>query len=130
MLLPNREPRRIPPPALPPDTSAPEHSAAPLEALSILVVDDNSTVLRAVAKSLRGEGGDVTEAETLAAARHALAERRFDLILCDWKLGDEDGFRDLLLLEEHRHAARVGLSAYYNAHAAVDAQESGAVVLL
>jgi DNA-binding NtrC family response regulator len=58
---------------------------------SILVIDDERGI-RALCKDVLGRAGhDVEVAENAAAAIAAVGRRRFDLILCDINLPDQDG---------------------------------------
>ncbi|MEZ5256579.1 MAG: response regulator transcription factor [Ilumatobacteraceae bacterium] len=58
----------------------------------ILVVDDEHSIVDAVATALRYERFDVTEAGTGRAALSALQEQPFDLVVLDVMLPDLDGF--------------------------------------
>ena len=57
----------------------------------ILVVDDESSIVDAVATALRYEGFDVREEGTGRAALSAVAEYEPDLIVLDWMLPDLEG---------------------------------------
>ena len=57
----------------------------------ILVVDDEPSIVDAVATALRYEGFDVEEAATGRDALQAVARREPDLIVLDWMLPDIDG---------------------------------------
>jgi two-component system OmpR family response regulator len=57
----------------------------------ILVVDDEPSIVDAVATALRYEGFDVDEAGTGRAALTAIAESEPDLIVLDWMLPDLEG---------------------------------------
>jgi two-component system OmpR family response regulator len=61
------------------------------EKLKVLVVDDEPSIVDAVATSLRYEGFDVVEAATGRAALAAAQERAPDLIVLDVMLPDLDG---------------------------------------
>jgi two-component system OmpR family response regulator len=58
----------------------------------LLVVDDEHSIVDAVATALRYEGFDVTEARTGREALAALQEQSFDLVVLDVMLPDVDGF--------------------------------------
>jgi two-component system OmpR family response regulator len=62
-----------------------------LEKRRVLVVDDEPSIVDAVATSLRYEGFDVEEARTGRAALAAAQERTPDLIVLDFMLPDLDG---------------------------------------
>jgi len=57
----------------------------------ILVVDDEPSIVDAVATALRYEDYDVEEASTGRAALSALAREDFDLVVLDWMLPDVEG---------------------------------------
>lgn len=65
----------------------------------VLVVDDEATLLKNVAQSLRRDGIDVLTALDCAAARDALSRSHVDVLCLDVHLPDGDG---LDLLEEFR----------------------------
>jgi two-component system OmpR family response regulator len=57
----------------------------------ILVVDDEPSIVDAVATALRYEGYDVDEATTGRQALAAVAKEEPDLVVLDWMLPDLDG---------------------------------------
>ena len=57
----------------------------------ILVVDDEPSIVDAVATALRYEGFEVDEATTGHAALQAVAEAEPDLVVLDWMLPDIEG---------------------------------------
>jgi two-component system OmpR family response regulator len=57
----------------------------------ILVVDDEPSIVDAVATALRYEGFDIREAGTGRGAMSALVEFEPDLIVLDWMLPDVEG---------------------------------------
>ena len=72
----------------PPDRGA---ASPPLSRLAILLVDDEPSIARALARLLRRDGHTV---EIAANGREALAklqERAYDLILSDWRMPELDG---------------------------------------
>jgi two-component system, OmpR family, response regulator len=60
-------------------------------AATILVVDDESSIVDAVATALRYEGFHVHEAGTGRGALSAVAEHEPDLVILDWMLPDLEG---------------------------------------
>jgi DNA-binding NtrC family response regulator len=64
---------------------------------TILFVDDEDTVRTFVSRTLRRDGYEVLEADTLAAARQQLSDHWIDMILLDRMLPDGEG---LTLLRE------------------------------
>ncbi|HEX9733005.1 MAG TPA: sigma-54 dependent transcriptional regulator [Thermoanaerobaculia bacterium] len=101
--------------------------AVRVQGVRVLVVEDDGDQRRLVADILRSRRYLVTEAESLAAARRALAAAPVDLVLADWKLPDGDGVE---LLGEVRAgwppAAFVVVTAYGTIARAVDAIRAGA----
>lgn len=75
--------------------------AAPDGAARILAVDDDPEMQLLLRHVLSGTGREVRLAATAAEARAALAASRFDLVLLDLVLPDDDGVH---LLEEVRAA--------------------------
>ncbi len=73
------------------------------EQVSVLVVDDETSMQELFAEILVGSGYQVTEATTAAEAKAALAEADFDLAILDRKLPDGDG---VALLGELRAAGQ------------------------
>jgi diguanylate cyclase (GGDEF)-like protein len=59
--------------------------------LSILVVDDDPSILALLNRLLEGEEFDVSLADRLDAASELLAKRKFDLVLLDQQLPDGNG---------------------------------------
>jgi two-component system OmpR family response regulator len=57
----------------------------------ILVVDDEQSIVDAVATALRYEGYEVEEASTGREALHAVARYEPDLVVLDWMLPDIEG---------------------------------------
>jgi two-component system, OmpR family, response regulator len=76
------------------------HMPAPEDKLRILVVDDEPSIVDAVATSLRYEGFDVDEASTGRAALSSAQERAPDLIVLDVMLPDFDGLEVTRRLRE------------------------------
>ena len=60
-------------------------------ASSILVVDDEPSIVDAVSTALRYEGFEVTDAQTGREALAAVTRSEPDLIVLDWMLPDVDG---------------------------------------
>lgn len=59
---------------------------------TILLVDDNHDLLAFLAGALKEEGWEILIAENGAQARLAFYQRRPDVVLLDYMLGDDDGF--------------------------------------
>src|SRR5690349_19342396 len=62
-----------------------------MSAQRILVVDDEPSIVDAVATALRYEGFEVDEATGGREALKSIAEREPDLVVLDWMLPDLDG---------------------------------------
>jgi DNA-binding response OmpR family regulator len=58
----------------------------------VLIVEDEATLRRVVARNLTGRGLSVSEAESAAAAVGVVAQERPDLILLDINLPDRTGW--------------------------------------
>src|SRR5690349_11900245 len=58
---------------------------------NILVVEDERAIREMVVFTLKRAGFSVREAEDASTARHAVADRRPDLVLLDWMLPDLSG---------------------------------------
>lgn len=59
--------------------------------MEILIVEDETVVARQLEETLHQEAYKTVTAASVAAAKHAVQERNFDLILLDWNLPDGDG---------------------------------------
>jgi DNA-binding NtrC family response regulator len=70
----------------------------------VLVVDDDPSLRLLCRVNLELEGYRVVEAESVGAARSALAEEQVDVILLDVHLGNEDGLALLPSINERGHA--------------------------
>jgi len=94
---------------------------------SILVVDDERGI-RALCSDVLGRGGHEVEAvDSAAGALAAVARRRFDLVLCDINLPDQDGVSILpKLLAGERPPAVLLITAYPSIDTAVRGMKLGA----
>ncbi|MFT3699964.1 MAG: sigma-54 dependent transcriptional regulator [Kofleriaceae bacterium] len=94
---------------------------------TVLVVDDEPVIRRALVERLEEEGFQAVGAESLGHARAALADESIDAVLLDLKLKDGDG---LDLLEEVRrtHASLpvIVVSAFGDSARAIRAMKLGA----
>jgi DNA-binding NtrC family response regulator len=92
----------------------------------ILVVDDEALIRWSLSERLKGEGYEVLEAETGAAALDKLPEG-VDLVLLDYKLPDTDGVSVLRKVKEFDPDILVILlTAYATVETAVEAMKLGA----
>ncbi|MCR9062296.1 MAG: response regulator, partial [Rhodobacteraceae bacterium] len=63
-----------------------------LQALSVLVVDDNKFMRTVVENLCKGLGlGDFSQAESVEEALNILRERPIDLVVTDWHMEPMDG---------------------------------------
>ncbi len=89
--------------------------AAPLARHArLLMVEDERNVAETLGERLRASGYEVTRAESMLAARRAIAESRFDLALLDVGLPDGSGFDLARVLREHAPATAI---LFLTAHA-------------
>ncbi len=96
-----------------------------------MIVEDRAALRRLMRRALRQEGYDVTVADSAADGRRLLAERRFDLVLTDLKLGDGSGIEVLADCRQHQpEVPVVVLTAFGTVQTAVEAMKLGAVDFL
>ncbi|WP_345988176.1 response regulator transcription factor [Sulfurimonas sp. HSL1-2] len=70
--------------------------------MDILIVEDETVVARQLEETLHQEAYKTVAAGSVAAAKHAMQEQNFDLILLDWNLPDGDGITLLHLWREQK----------------------------
>lgn len=70
----------------------------------VLIVEDNSDLLLLYTKSLMNAGVEVDPVMTLANAREMLAVHKYDVIICDMRLGGEHGTDLLRDLRDRAHS--------------------------
>ena len=93
---------------------------------TILVVDDEELIRWSLTERLKGEGYQVAEADTGAAALEKLPEG-VDLVLLDYKLPDTDGVSVLRKIKEFdQDILVILLTAYASVETAVEAMKLGA----
>jgi DNA-binding NtrC family response regulator len=95
---------------------------------SILIVDDNEAICRLLATTLRSNGTRVIEtASTAAEAKACLRKRRFDVVITDISMPDEDGISLMQWASEHTPGASwMVLTGHATVDAAVRALQLGA----
>src|SRR5690348_4733199 len=76
-------------PVLPPNRGTGREKS--MDEKNILVVEDERAIREMVVFTLKRAGFSVREAEDASTARHAVADRRPDLVLLDWMLPDLSG---------------------------------------
>lgn len=99
----------------------------------LLACDDNPDILVALSLLLRGAGYRVKTVESPAAARAAVAETRYDLILADMNYARDttSGAEGLELIGElHDKAPMIAMTAWGDIELAVHAMQRGAVDFL
>ncbi len=69
------------------------------DGLSVLLVDDDTVLLRAAGRILSRHATTMT-AESAAAARVLLAQHRFDIVVSDYAMPGEDGLSLLAFVRE------------------------------
>jgi len=67
------------------------HGGAPARSCSILVIDDEPEIAQTMSDILGADGHEIEVTDSGAAALRLLAERDFDVILCDLRMPDLDG---------------------------------------
>jgi len=92
-----------------PEAQSPESAPAPAapaqaERASILLIDDEAAIHRALIPLLQRSGHDITSAANGQEGLDALAERSYEVILCDMRMPDLDGagfYRELERYHPH-----------------------------
>lgn len=98
---------------------------------SILLVDDDRQILASMGDWLREQGYPVETASSYAAAIGLLEKKAYDLVLCDIRLRDGDGFDVLAHCRERMPATTVILiTGYGSVETAIEAIRAGAFDLL
>jgi sigma-B regulation protein RsbU (phosphoserine phosphatase) len=98
------------------------------ETSSILIVDDNEAICRLLSSTLRSDGTRVIEAASTAAeAKACLRKRRFDVVITDISMPDEDGISLMQWASEHTPGASwMVLTGHATVDTAVRALQLGA----
>jgi two-component system, NtrC family, response regulator AtoC len=96
--------------------------------LSILLVDDEPSILLAIDEALRAEKYDVVTAFDGLSAQAALATRVFDVVVCDVRLPKVDGLALLKIVRRNSPNTKcIMMTAYSTVPDAVAALKDGAV---
>lgn len=106
--------------------TAPEHGQEQGPQQTVLVVDDEPQLLRAMRINLSVRGYEVVTAATGAGALRAATERRPDLVVLDLGLPDIDGIEVLAGLRGWTRIPVIVLSARTDSADKVDALDAGA----
>jgi DNA-binding NtrC family response regulator len=104
-----------------------------LATASLLVVEDNATLRRAIVRALAGRCERIEEAEDCAAAREriARADDAFSVVITDLRLPDGSGLEVLRAARARdTRSAVVLMTAHGSVEAAVEAMREGAVDFL
>jgi DNA-binding NtrC family response regulator len=97
----------------------------------LLLVDDDRLVLDSMADWLRQQGYELAAAAGREAAIAQLNERSFDLVLCDVRLADGDGFEVLAHCKKNCPGTAVVLiTGYATVETGIEALRAGAFDLL
>ena len=93
----------------------------------ILIIDDDITFALMLKTWLSKKGFRTETAASVAAARTALAEGGFSLVLSDMRLPDEDGIALLQWMSgQHMESPVIGLTSYAEIQNAVRCMKLGA----
>ena len=96
-------------------------------AQSILVIDDEKAIRKALNEILTFEGFTVDEAADGAEGAKKIKDNTYDCILCDIKMPKMDGIEVLQMArEEHPDTPFIVISGHGNIETAVDAVKKGA----
>lgn len=98
---------------------------------SVLVVDDDAPLARALARELRANGYDSLPVSSYEDAMQRLSEQRYDVLLTDLRMGGKDGLDLILAIAASFPMTRpILMSAYATARDSERAKELGAVRVL
>ncbi len=98
---------------------------------SVLVVDDDAPLRKALARELRANGYDSMLASGYDEALQRLGERAYDVLLTDLRMGDKDGLDLIMTLSQSFPSTRpILMSAYATARDSERAKDLGAVRVL
>jgi DNA-binding NtrC family response regulator len=98
---------------------------------TLLLVDDEQKIRRTLGQALRGDGHDVLEADSVAAARRALSERNVDVVVVDNLMPDATGL-DLIReiaasAPEPERPQILMMTAHATIESAIEAMKLGAL---
>ncbi|HTI69285.1 MAG TPA: sigma-54 dependent transcriptional regulator [Candidatus Limnocylindria bacterium] len=100
---------------------------APLDGMSVLIVEDEPLLRRHLGASLENLGADVALADSLLIARKLISELNFDFALLDINLPDGKGTDLLKSGGFHSHTGVIVMTAEGAVGGAVDAMKLGAI---
>ena len=96
---------------------------------SILLVDDETKILNALAQALRGEGHEVVATASPREAQRLLAQRMFDVLVVDNLMPELTGLdliRELLASTSTERPQIVMMTAHATVESAIEAMKLGA----
>jgi DNA-binding response OmpR family regulator len=94
---------------------------------SILVIDDDKSILRTLTRILQKAGYDVDTAETGKEAMEKFENRQYDMALVDVRLPDMDGTDLLINMKEPLHnTIKIMITGFPSLETGVKALDSGA----
>jgi DNA-binding NtrC family response regulator len=97
----------------------------------ILIVDDDTDMCWVLSEVLKEEGYGVNIVHEKPSAFAILSKQKFDLIILDYKVGDDDGLGILSeLKEKEQMGAVIMISAYGNNDIREKALETGALAFV
>jgi len=93
----------------------------------ILIIDDDISICKILSKFLQSSGYEVATAMSGKQAFQILKKKPFDLILCDYNLGDIKGLEMLAKINDlYAQSIVIFISGYGNIQTAVDLVKEGA----
>ncbi|MBN2290925.1 MAG: sigma-54-dependent Fis family transcriptional regulator [Pirellulales bacterium] len=94
---------------------------------TLLLVDDDRNVLSAMADWLRSQGYDLDTAGSVPEGIAAADRKHYDVVLCDIRLREDDGFKILAHCRaNHPETAVIMITGYGTVESAVEAIKAGA----
>jgi len=98
---------------------------------SLLLVDDDRHILQSMAGWLQSQGFEVDTAATRVEAVSCVDHNTYDLVLCDIRLGQDDGFDVLAHCRQyHPETTVILLTGYGTVETGIEALRAGAFDLL
>jgi DNA-binding NtrC family response regulator len=95
----------------------------------VLIVDDEVKLRRTLAEILSADGYDIAESGSVGEALQSIADRRPDIVFCDWKMPGSDGDKLLIELRDRdllRAMPVVIITAHGTSQNAIQAMQLGA----
>jgi two-component system response regulator CpxR len=81
---------------------------------SLLLIDDDRPLLKALARFLADQGYEVVACDTFESGKQALLERRPDILVTDIRLGAFNGLQLAMLGRDVRPDARIVVFSGYD----------------